>query len=164
MLYSHLNGNGFPCIVAKPSMISKKIGVRNRNDDRDAISLARLLRAGELTAIYVPDLEDEAMRDLTRARNDTRIAANKAKQRLHSFLLRNDCTYGGKTTWIKAHFNWLATLKMLLYQGHIASYPTKIFRIRMSNCLAIATRCRVHIFPYLRKRPVQNHYTQESSV
>jgi len=86
--------------------------LRIKNDNRDAISLARLLRAGELTGIYVPDLEDEAVRDLTRARNDARIAGRKAKQRLHSFLLRNDFIYNGKTKWIKPHFNWLAKLKM----------------------------------------------------
>ena len=66
-LYRHLTGNGFSCIVAAPSMIPKKIGVRIKNDKRDAIALARLLRAGELSPIYVPDTEDEAMRDLTRA-------------------------------------------------------------------------------------------------
>ena len=111
-LYRHLTGNGFSCIVAAPSMIPRKSGVRIKNDSRDAIALARLLRAGELTAIYVPDTEDEAMRDLTRARNDARIAAQKAKQRLHSFLLRNEFIYHGKKKWTKAHFNWLAKLKM----------------------------------------------------
>lgn len=112
VLYRHLTGNGFRCVVAAPSMIPRKSGERIKNDNRDAISLARLLRAGELTAIYVPDLEDEAVRDLSRARNDARIAARKAKQRLHSFLLRNDLIYSGKKKWIKPHFNWLAELKM----------------------------------------------------
>jgi len=111
-LYRHLTGNGFCCIVAAPSMIPKKSGVRIKNDNRDAIALARLLRAGEITPIYVPDTEDEAMRDLTRARNDARIAARKAKQRLHSFLLRNECIYNGKKKWTKSHFNWLAQLTM----------------------------------------------------
>ena len=111
-LYRHLTGNGFSCIVAAPSMIPRKSGVRIKNDTRDAIALARLLRAGELTPIYVPDTEDEAMRDLTRARNDARIAARKAKQRLHSFLLRNECVYPGKTKWIKTHLIWLAQLTM----------------------------------------------------
>ena len=65
-LYRHLTGNGFSCIVAAPSMAPKKSGVRIKNDTRDALALARLLRAGELTPIYVPDTEDEALRDLTR--------------------------------------------------------------------------------------------------
>jgi len=112
VLYRHLSGNGFSCIVAAPSMIPKKAGVRIKNDNRDAISLARLMRAGELTAIYVPDLEDEAVRDLARARDDARVAERKAKQRLSSFLLRNDFIYAGKKKWIKSHLNWLADLKM----------------------------------------------------
>lgn len=105
VLYRHFSGNGFTCMVAAPSMIPKKAGVRIKNDNRDAISLARLLRAGELTAIYVPDLEDEAVRDLARAREDARVAERKAKQRLNGFLLRNDFIYGGKKKWIKAHLN-----------------------------------------------------------
>ena len=58
------------------------------------------------------DKEDEAMRDLTRTRNDVRIAAQKAKQRLYSFLLRNECIYQGNKKWLKAHSNWRAQLKM----------------------------------------------------
>ncbi|MFW2366386.1 MAG: IS110 family transposase, partial [Desulforhopalus sp.] len=110
-LYRQLTGNGFCCIVAAPSMIPKKSGVRIKNDNRDAIALARLLRAGELTTIYVPDKEDEAMRALTRARNDARIAARKAKQLLQSFLLHNDFIYNGKKKWTKSHYNWLAKSK-----------------------------------------------------
>jgi len=78
-LYRHLIGNGFNFIVEAPSMIPGKSGVRIKNDTRDAIALARLLRAGELTPIYVPDTEDEAMRDLTRARNDARDCCTKSK-------------------------------------------------------------------------------------
>ena len=112
VLYRHLEGNGFDCIVAAPSMIPRKSGVRIKNDNRDAISLARLMRAGELTSIYVPNLEDEAVRDLSRAREDARGAERKAKQRLNSFLLRNDFIYAGKKKWVKSHLNWLTDLKM----------------------------------------------------
>ena len=93
-------------------MIPKRAEVRLKNDNRDAITLSRLLRSGELTAIYVPDPEDEAVRDLTRAREDARIAERKAKQRLNSFLLRNDFVYSGKKKWTKPHLNWLSDLKM----------------------------------------------------
>jgi transposase len=86
-LYRYLAGNGFHCIVTAPAMIPKRSNDRIKNDRRDALTLARLYRSGELTAIYVPDPEDEAVRDLTRARNDARIAERKAKQRLNSFLL-----------------------------------------------------------------------------
>jgi transposase len=111
-LYRYLAGNGIHCIVTAPAMIPKRSNDRIKNDRRDALTLARLYRSGELTAIYVPDPEDEAVRDLTRARNDARIAERKAKQRLNSFLLRNDFIFTGKKKWTKTHYNWLAKLKM----------------------------------------------------
>lgn len=118
-IHRYLTGNGFDCIVVAPSMIPKRSGDRIKNDRRDAITLARLHRAGELDAIYIPRPEDEAIRDLTRARDDARNAARKAKQRLHSFLLRHGFVYSGKTKWTKAHFNWLADLKMPHPAQHI---------------------------------------------
>jgi len=110
--YAYLAGNGIHCIVTAPAMIPKRSNDRIKNDRRDALTLARLYRSGELTAIYVPDPEDEAVRDLTRARNDARIAERKAKQRLNSFLLRNDFIFTGKKKWTKTHYNCLAKLKM----------------------------------------------------
>ena len=111
-LYRYLTGNGFKCIVTAPSMIPRRSNDRIKNDRRDAITLARLHRAGELTAIYVPTPEDEAVRDLTRARRDAREADRKAKQRLNSFLLRHDCIFTGKKKWTKAHYRWLANQRM----------------------------------------------------
>ncbi len=111
-LYHYLTNNGVDCIVTAPSMIPKKSGERIKNDRRDAQNLARLHRAGELKAIYVPDPEDEAMRDLVRARDDSRMAARKAKQRLLSYLLRHGMRYSGKSNWSRAHYNWLADIKM----------------------------------------------------
>jgi transposase len=111
-IYRHLTRKGFDCIVAAPSMIPKKNGDRIKNDNRDAKALARLHRSAELTAVYVPDAQDEAMRDLCRAREDAVIATRKAKQRLNAFLLRNAIIYSGKTNWSKAHFNWLADIAM----------------------------------------------------
>lgn len=111
-IHRHLTGKGFDCIVAAPSMIPKKSGDRIKTDSRDAKMLARLHRAGELTAVYVPDTQDEAMRDLSRAREDAVIAGRKAKQRLNAFLLRHGITYSGKTKWSKAYFNWLSDIAM----------------------------------------------------
>ena len=111
-LYRYLAGNGFRCIVTAPAMIPKKSNDRIKNDQRDALTIARLYRSGELTAIYVPDPEDEAVRDLTRACNDARTAERKAKQRLNGFLLRDDFIFTGKKKWTKTHYNWLAKLKM----------------------------------------------------
>lgn len=111
-IYRHLNANGLPCIVAAPSLIPKRSGDRIKNDRRDAINLARLLRAGELTAVYVPELDDEAMRDLVRAREDAKNVERKARQRLTAFLLRHGIRYQGKTKWTQAHKNWFLSVKM----------------------------------------------------
>jgi transposase len=111
-IYRHLHSKGFDCMVAAPALIPKKSGDRVKNDRRDAKMLARLHRAGELSAVYVPACQDEAMRDLTRAREDAVIARRKAKQRLNAFLLRNGLIYTGKSKWSKAYFNWLADIAM----------------------------------------------------
>jgi len=111
-LYRYLSGNGFTCIVTSPAMIPRPKNVRIKNDRRDALTLARLYRAGELTGIYVPEPEDEAIRDLGRARDDARMAERKAKQRLNSFLIRNNLIYPGKTKWNRTYFNWLGSVGM----------------------------------------------------
>ena len=116
-LYRYLTGNGFKCIITAPGLIPKRSGVRIKNDRRDALTLARLYRAGELTGIYIPAPEDEAVRDLTRAREDARVAERKAKQRLNSFLLRNNLIYPGKTKWNRTYFDWLGLVGM--------KYPAK---------------------------------------
>ncbi len=111
-IYRHLNSKDFNCMVVAPSMIPRKSGDRIKNDHRDARMLARLHRAGELTAVYVPDEQDEAMRDLSRAREDAVIATRKAKQRLKAFLLRNGLIYSGRSKWSKAYFKWLSDIGM----------------------------------------------------
>lgn len=111
-IYRHLSAKGFDCTVAAPSMIPRKSGDRIKNDHRDAINLARLHRAGDLTAVYVPHAEDEAMRDLVRAREDAKGDEKKAKQRLLSFLLRSGHKYSGKAPWSQAHMRWLSDIKM----------------------------------------------------
>jgi len=88
-IYRSLTNQGFDCIVVAPSLIPKKSGDRIKNDRRDALNLARLHRAGELKAIYVPTEFDEAMRDLTRAREDAVKAQRVSRQTLLSFLLRH---------------------------------------------------------------------------
>jgi len=111
-LYRYLSGNSLNCSVVAPSLIPRKSGDKIKTDRKDSITLARLHRAGELTAVYVPTADDEAMRDLTRAREDAKIAERKAKQHLSAFLLRSGNIYSGKSTWSKAHFNWIADIKM----------------------------------------------------
>jgi transposase len=107
-IYRHLARQGIDCIVVAPSLVPKRSGERVKTDRRDALSLARLHRAGELTPVYVPRLEDEAMRDLVRAREDAKQAERAAKQRLGSFLLRHGVRYTGRKSWTRAHRRWLS--------------------------------------------------------
>jgi len=107
-LYRHLVSEGHDCWVVAPSLIPKKAGDKVKTDKRDAMQLAKLFRAGELTPVYVPNREDEAIRDLSRAREDTMLVQKSARQRLKSFLLRHDIRYEGKTSWTEAHLRWLA--------------------------------------------------------
>src|SRR5918994_2378018 len=89
-LYRYLTKKGYDCWVVAPSLIPKKAGDRVKTDRRDAVQLARLARSGDLTAVYVPKVEDAAIRDLSRAREDTLSALQDAKLRLKAFLLRHD--------------------------------------------------------------------------
>jgi transposase len=107
-LYRSLTKKGYDCWVVAPSLIPKKPGDRVKTDRRDAVQLARLARSGDLTAVYVPQVEDEAIRDLTRAREDALSDCKDAKFRLKAFLLRHDIRYTGRATWNPAHLRWLA--------------------------------------------------------
>jgi transposase len=109
-LYRELCKRGYACQVIAPSLIPKRAGVRIKTDRRDGVKLAGLSRAGELTAVWVPDAADEAMRDLVRAREDAVEARHGARMQLKAFLLRQGVRYSGKTSWGPAHARWLATL------------------------------------------------------
>ena len=87
---------GVECDVVAPSMTPKRSGDRVKTDKRDARKLARLLRAGELTAVYIPEATDEAMRDLCRARTDAVDDRRRSRYRLKGFLLRHGYRYQGK--------------------------------------------------------------------
>jgi transposase len=110
-LYRQLTKAGYDCVVIAPSLIPRKAGDRVKTDRRDAVSLARLLRAGELTPIWVPDKEQEAMRDLTRAREDMKMMERESRQRLGGFLLRHGKVYPGRSKWTKAYFRWLESIR-----------------------------------------------------
>ncbi len=131
IIHRQLTSKGFDCEVAAPSKIPRKRGDRIKNDKRDAISLARLHRAGELTAVYVPLAEDEAMRDLTRAREDAKADEKRCKQRLMAFLLRHGHRYSGRTHWSKAHMRWLSDITM----------PHRAQQIVMQEYIDALTEC-----------------------
>jgi transposase len=129
----HLSTRGHECVVVAPSLIPKRPGDRVKTDRRDAASLARLHRAGELTAVWVPDPGHEAMRDLVRARLDAMRALRRARQQLSGFLLRQGCHYG-RAAWTKLHHRWLAGLKFtqavhhLVLEDYIAAVETAAAR------------------------------------
>lgn len=111
-LYRQLTAVGHGCLVVAPSLIPKKAGERIKTDRRDALKLARLLRAGELTPVWLPDAEQEAMRDLTRARDDMKGQERKARQQLNAFVLRHGHHWpSNKKRWTQTHYNWLESLK-----------------------------------------------------
>jgi transposase len=107
-LYRYLMKKDYDCWVVAPSLIPKKPGDRVKTDRRDAVQLARLARSGDLTPVYVPKVEDEALRDLTRAREDTISDLKDTKFRLKAFLLRQDIRYTGRANWNPAHLRWLS--------------------------------------------------------
>jgi transposase len=101
---------GYDCIVVAPSKIPTKPGDRVKTDRRDARKLARLHRAGELTAVHIPDVEDEAIRDVCRGRTDAVSELTRSKKQLLSFLLRSGYRYSGKAHWSQAHMRYLREL------------------------------------------------------
>jgi transposase len=107
-LYRYLSKKGDDCWVVAPSLIPKKAGDRVTTDRRDAVPLARLARSGDLTAVYVPKVEDDAIRDLSRAREDTLSDLQDAKFRLNACWLRHDIRYTGRAHWSPAPLRWLS--------------------------------------------------------
>jgi len=110
-VYRQITDMGYRCDVVAPSLIPKKAGDRVKTDRRDAVTLTRLYRADELTSVWVPDQKQEAIRDLTRIREDMKSMERHARQRLSGFLLRNKKIYTGKNKWTQAHFRWLEKIR-----------------------------------------------------
>lgn len=108
-LWHKLKEAGFECHVVAPSMIPRT--GRPKNDAEDALRIARFLRSGDLVSIYVPDKELEAIRTLTRAREDALEIQMKSRHQLRNFLLREERRYPGKSPWTKAHLEWIKAQK-----------------------------------------------------
>ena len=104
-----LHARGFGCEIIAPSQIPRRPGDRVKTDGRDSVQLAECSRAGQLSAVWIPDPDDEAIRDLSRARKDAVNSRVQARHQLKGFLLRHDVRYGGKTS-CGAYYRWLATL------------------------------------------------------
>lgn len=112
VLHRYITQKGYACTVVSPAHIPRPKCDRIKTDRRDAMTLARLHRAGELTEVYVPAEEDEAVRDLVRAREDAVKAKRVARQQLKAMLLRLGIRHPGKGTWGPKYFKWLSDLKM----------------------------------------------------
>jgi transposase len=110
-LQRQITALGHDCTVVAPSLVPVRAGNRVKTNRRDAVTLARLHRAGELTAVWVPDPTHEAMRDLVRARTAAMETVRRARQQLQGFLLRHDRVFTGRKAWSPAHRRWLAGLR-----------------------------------------------------
>ena len=136
VLHRYLSSRGQQCQVIAPSLIPKRPGDKVKTDRRDAIELARLLRSGDLTPVYVPSVEDEAVRDLCRARDAAGVSLRTAKQRLKSFLLRHGLNYSGRASWSDAHRRYLAKVvcptpaQQVAYQEFIGAVDEQEARVK----------------------------------
>ena len=123
------------CDVVAPSLIPKAPGDRVKTDRRDCRRLARLHRAGELTPIRVPTREEEAVRDLCRARGDVVIDLDRARRRLSAFLLRHGQVWRGGSKWTLKHEDWLLGVRF-----HDAALATTYGHYR-----SIVHECRLRL-------------------
>jgi transposase len=135
-LYRYLTRRGLTCLVVAPSLIPRKAGDRVKTDRRDAVTLARLLRSGDLSSISVPTVDDEAIRDLSRAREDAVHDLKRSKVRLKAFLLRQDIRYEGRANWTPAHLRWLARVvcptaaQQIVFQEYVHTVTEQTERVR----------------------------------
>jgi transposase len=141
-LQRRLEGWGHRCEVIAPSLIPRRAGDRVKTDRRDALSLASLLRAGQLTAIWVPDETHEAVRGLVRLRNLAVGDVVRAKQQILSLCLAQDRHYPGKTYWTKTHRRWLVEQTF----DHAAlsfSYSELLQRLERAETMVIRVRAEL---------------------
>jgi transposase len=135
-LYRDLTDKGVTCHVVAPSLIAKKPGDKVKTDRRDAVTLARLLRSGDLTSVYVPSVDDEAIRDLCRARDAARCTMKDAKLRLKAFLLRLGLPSSGRADWGAAHRRSLAKVvcptaaQQIVFQELVRAVDEQVDRLQ----------------------------------
>jgi len=110
-LQRFLEKSGITCYIAAPGQIPRKSSERIKTDRKDALKLARLLKAGEIIPIYIPTKQDEYVRDYLRARGDMQLELKHNKQRLLNFLLRHGLKYHNTSYWTKIHKKWSKSLE-----------------------------------------------------
>lgn len=139
-MYRLITSLGHCCYVVAPSLIPKKPGDKIKTDKRDALRLAKLLKNEDLTPIYVPEPEDESIRDLSRARETAMKDLNDARFQLKALLLRNNIGYQGTANWSKKHLRYLAELilphpaQQIVLQEYLQTVNERISRLeRLDN-------------------------------
>ena len=113
-LYRQITACGVACQVIAPALTPRRPGQRIKTDRRDAAKLVRLFRAGELTAIHVPDEAEEAVRDLTRCREDVRRDVLRWRHRVLKFLDRHGRLYVTGKNWTQRHWTWIRAQRFAL--------------------------------------------------
>jgi transposase len=133
VLYWQLIGLGVQCEVVAPSLVPTKAGNRIKTDRRDAEKLARSYRAGDLTAVWVPDAEHEALRDLVRAREAAKKDQLRARHRLGKFLLRHGRRRPAhlKMAWTAGHLDWIRSVRFesIAHRVVLADYLHEVERL-----------------------------------
>ena len=156
VLYRYLTAKGLTCLVVAPSLIPKKAGDRVKTDRRDAVQIARLLRSGDLTGVYVPSVEDEALRDLCRAREDAIGDLKAAKFRLKSFLLRLGMNYVGRADWNAAHLRYLAQVvcptpaQQIVFQEYLRAVGEQVDRVNRLDAQLLEQLPTWRLFPVVQ--------------
>jgi transposase len=146
-LYRYLMTHGYVCWVVAPALLPQKSGDRVKTDRRDAMQLARLMRSGDLTPGYVPAVDDAAIRDLRRAREETLRHLQAAKLRLNAFLLRHDLRSTGRANWSPAHLRWLSEVgcptpaQQMVLQEYVQTVTAQTERL---GRLELALHAQVH--------------------
>jgi transposase len=158
-LLRSLNAAGIRCEVVAPSKLQRPSGDRVKTDAKDAVHLARLLRLDEITAVTVPSVDQEAARDLVRAREDARGDLMRARHRLSKLLLRQGYVYSGGQAWTGAHDVWLrrtgaqldsAATRLTFDSDYDAVLHVKARRDRLDDAItAMAADCE--FTPVLRR-------------
>jgi len=143
-LYRALTAAGVRCVVVAPSKLQRPSGDRVKTDAKDAVHLARLLRLDEITPVAVPSVDQEAARDLVRAREDCRGDLMRARHRLSKLLLRHGIVYSGGQAWTGAHDAWLRrqrfsspVVRMAFESDYDAVLTVKARRDRLDKTIAI---------------------------
>jgi transposase len=151
-LYRFLTDHGVSCVVGAPSKLQRPHGDRVKTDTRDAELLARLLKLEEFAEITVPSVEQEAARDLVRAREDVRGDLMRARHRLSKMLLRQGIVYSGESTWTGVHDAWLRSQRFVLPGRQIAyeaAYETVVS----------TTACRDRLDAAIEEMAADSSYT-----